>query len=176
MIQECIHVILDDTRMCSHIMLDYTGVCMHVMLDDTGVYMYVMPDDTGVYMYIMLDYTGVCMYVMLDCTGESIQSLMEDQVEDSWLHKRNVIYLVQSSSPCQKHKCVPAPCAMAQKIWFSWDFDCCDTILTKSNLGRKGFVSSYTLGSQPITERSQGRNLSRAGAHAEGMEEHCSLA
>ena len=42
-------------------------------------------------------------------------------------------------------------------------------ISTKSNWGREGFISSYSL--QSIVERCQGRNA-EAGTEAKAMEEH----
>jgi hypothetical protein len=53
--------------------------------------------------------------------------------------------------------------------------------MTKSKLGRKGFIGFSFFISKPITEGDKGRNSNRAGsleagADAEAMEECCLLA
>lgn len=56
-------------------------------------------------------------------------------------------------------------------------FCCCENTITKSNMGRKGSVSSYSL--QSITDGSQSRNSSRnleMGSGVETMEDCCFLA
>jgi hypothetical protein len=63
--------------------------------------------------------------------------------------------------------------------WFSralsyFAFHRCDKILTKSNSGRKGFISAYSL--QSVVKGSQGRNLEAGTEVEEAIEERCFLA
>lgn len=67
--------------------------------------------------------------------------------EDSADHERQNQKILRPGRRCQKG------------VYSSMLFCCCDKQMTKSNLWRKRFISSYRL--QSIIEGSQGRNLKR---------------